>query len=112
MARCSKLGQAASAVAFSGEMLSGRIEAAEALVRDALETATATGAPSMPGAEGINSLTILTWRGEERESRAQARAIRAGALAQGQGLGVTLVDFFMMKLELSLRHYDVRGRML
>jgi DNA-binding CsgD family transcriptional regulator len=101
----SKLGQAASAVAFS-EMLSGRIEAAEALVRDALETATATGAPSMPGAEGINSLTILTWRGEERESRAQARAIRAGALAQGQGLGVTLVDFFMMKLELSLRHYD------
>jgi DNA-binding CsgD family transcriptional regulator/tetratricopeptide (TPR) repeat protein len=88
------------------ELLGGRTEAGEALVAEAAEIAAATGAPSMPAAEGIGRLGFLSWRGNEEETRRQAESVTAGAVAGGQGLGVTLAQFFLMKLELGLGRYE------
>lgn len=97
-------------VALSGlawcEILSGRVDAAEALIAEAVEITAATGAPSMPGAQGINSLAVLAWRGHEREARLLAETVTNEAIARGQGLGVALVQLLMTKLELGLGHYE------
>jgi AAA ATPase domain len=88
------------------ELLGGRTEAGEALVTEAADIAAATGAPSMPAAEGIGRLGFLSWRGSEEETRRHAETVTAGAVAGGQGLGVTLAQFFLMKLELGLGRYE------
>jgi DNA-binding CsgD family transcriptional regulator len=97
-------------VALSGlawcEILGGRFEAAEALISEAVEITAATGAPSMPGAQGINSLAVLAWRGREREARLLAETVTDEAVARGQGLGVAVVHLLMTKLELGLGHYE------
>jgi DNA-binding CsgD family transcriptional regulator len=97
-------------VALSGlawcEILSGRVDAAEVLIAEAVEITAATGAPSMPGAHGINSLAVLAWRGHEREARLLAETVTNEAMARGQGLGVTVVQLLMTKLELGLGHYE------
>jgi DNA-binding CsgD family transcriptional regulator len=96
---------AANAVGWT-ELLSGRTNAAEALMVEALDIAAATGAPSFPGAEGINRLAFLAWVGREQEARESAEAVMAGAVARGQGLGVMAAHWLLTRLELSLGHYD------
>jgi DNA-binding CsgD family transcriptional regulator len=97
-------------VALSGlawcEILSGRVEAAEALISEAVGITTATGAPSMPGAQGINRLAVLAWRGREQEARLLAETVTNEAVARGQGLGVAVVQLLMTKLELGLGRYE------
>ena len=58
------------------EVLAGRIEAAEGLVAEAEEIASATGAPATPGASEILKLGILCWRGDERKTRPARRQRR------------------------------------
>ena len=101
----STLAHAGNAVAWT-ELLGGRTKVAERAVAEALEVAAATGAPSFPGAEGINRLAVLTFLGREQEAREVAEAVMAGAVAREQGLGVSLAHFLLTKLELSLGHYD------
>src|SRR5438105_4777814 len=60
----------------------------------------------MPGAQGINSLAVLAWRGHEREARLLAETVTNEAIARGQGLGVAVVQLLMTKLELGLGHYQ------
>jgi DNA-binding CsgD family transcriptional regulator len=101
----STLAYAANAVGWT-ELLSGRINAAEPLTAEALDIAAMTGAPSFPGAEGISRLAMLTWVGREHEARQIAEEVMAGAVARGQGLGVSLAQIHLTRLELSLGHYD------
>ena len=88
------------------EVLAGRIEAAEALVAEAEEIASATGAPATPGASEILKLGILCWRGDERKARPLAESVAAEALARGQGLGMTIVEYMLTILELGLGRYE------
>ncbi len=65
------------------ERLAGRIDAADALVAEAIEIAAASGAPSMPGAQGIMSLAMLGAArpragGEGHGARRDQRGARAG----------------------------------
>ena len=88
------------------EVLAGRIEAAEALVVEAEGIARATGAPATPGASEILKLGILCWRGDERKVRPLADSVAAEALARGQGLGMTIVEYLLTILELGLGRYE------
>ena len=88
------------------EVLAGRIEAAEALIAEAEEIASATGAPATPGASEILKLGILCWRGDERKTRPVADSVAAEALARGQGLGMTIVEYLLTILELGLGRYE------
>jgi DNA-binding CsgD family transcriptional regulator/tetratricopeptide (TPR) repeat protein len=88
------------------ELLSGRIEAAEALGDEARDIAAATGTPSMPGAQEITHLMALAWRGREREARQVAEGITREAYARGQGLGITLAQLGLTRLELGLGRYE------
>ena len=88
------------------EVLAGRIEAAEALVVEAEGIARATGAPATPGASEILKLGILCWRGDERKVRPLADGVAAEALARGQGLGMTIVEYLLTILELGLGRYE------
>jgi len=96
---------ALSALAWC-EVLAGRIEGAEALVAEAEEIARATGAPATPGASEILKLGILCWRGDERKVRPVADSVAAEAVARGQGLGVTIVEYLLTILELGLARYE------
>jgi DNA-binding CsgD family transcriptional regulator len=96
---------ALSALAWC-EALAGRLEAAEALVAEAEEIACATGAPATPGASEILKLGILCWRGDERTVRPVADSVAAEALARGQGLGITIVEYLLTILELGLGRYE------
>ena len=96
---------ALSALAWS-EVLAGRIGAAEALAAEADEITRATGAPAVPGASEILKLGILCWRGDERRARPIAESVAAEAVARGQGLGVTLVEYVLTILELGLGRYE------
>jgi len=88
------------------ELLAGRIEAAEALFAEGEEIARATGAPAVPAASEILKLGILCWRGDEGKVRPLADSVVAEAVARGQGLGVTIVEFDLTILELGLGRYD------
>ena len=88
------------------EVLAGRIEAAEALVAEAEEITSATGAPATPGASEILRLGIPCWRGGERQARPLADSVAAEALARGQGLGLTIVEYLLTILELGLGRYE------
>ena len=96
---------ALSALAWC-EVLAGRITAAEGLVDEAEEIARATGAPATPGASEIVKLGILCWRGDERIARPVADSVAAEAVARGQGLGLTIVEFMLTILELGLGRYE------
>ncbi len=96
---------ALSALGWS-EVLAGRIQAAEALVAEAEEITRATGAPAVPGANEILKLGILCWRGDEGRARPIADSVAAEAVARGQGLGVTLVEYVLTTLELGLGRYE------
>lgn len=96
---------ALSALAWC-EALGGRITAAEALVDEAEEITRATQAPATPGANEILKLGILCWRGDEGAARAMADSVVAEAVARGQGLGVTIVEFLLTILELGLGRYE------
>jgi DNA-binding CsgD family transcriptional regulator len=97
-------------VALSGlawcEVLAGRVDAAEALMAEAHEISSATGAPSVPGASQILRLGVLVWRGREDEARLVAEGVTEEATARGQGLGVTIVQYALTLLELSCGRYD------
>jgi DNA-binding CsgD family transcriptional regulator len=88
------------------EALAGRIAGAEALFVDAEEITRATGAPAAPGASDILKLGILCWRGDEQRARSVADTVAAEAVARGQGLGVTIVEFLLTILELGLGRYE------
>jgi DNA-binding CsgD family transcriptional regulator len=88
------------------ERLSGRIDAAEALVAEAIDIAAAIGVPSMPGAQGIMRLGMLVWRGREEEARLLAQGVNSEAVARAQGLAVTIVEYFLTTLELSYGRYE------
>jgi DNA-binding CsgD family transcriptional regulator len=88
------------------EVLAGRIDAAEALVAEAHEIASATGAPPTPGASEILMLGILCWRGDERQARPVADSVAAEVLARGQGLGIVIVEYMLTILELGLGRYE------
>jgi DNA-binding CsgD family transcriptional regulator len=60
----------------------------------------------MPGAQGINSLAVLVWRGDEREARLLAETVTNEAIARRQGLGVAVVQLLVTKLELALGRYE------
>ena len=96
---------ALSALAWC-EVLAGRIEAAEALSCEAEEITRATGAPAVPGASEILKLGVLCWRGDEDRARPIADSVAAEAVARGQGLGVTLVEYVLTILELGLGRYE------
>jgi DNA-binding CsgD family transcriptional regulator/tetratricopeptide (TPR) repeat protein len=100
-----RLPAALSCLAWN-ELLSGRIETAEALVAEAGEIASATGIPSMPGAQEIMRLAMLAWRGREEETRAVAEAVTAEAYARGQGLGITVAQYCLTTLELGHGRYE------
>jgi DNA-binding CsgD family transcriptional regulator len=101
----STLAHATNAVGWT-ELIAGRGAASEHWIVEALECAAATGAPSFPGTEGISRLALASWTGREEEARQIAEAVMAGALARGQGLGISLAHFLLTKLELSLGRYD------
>jgi DNA-binding CsgD family transcriptional regulator len=86
--------------------LRGRIEVAEALVAEANELAAATGAPSMPGAQGIMHLAMLAWRGRDTQAYAVADDIAREAKRRAQGLAITLANFVLATLELGHGRYD------
>lgn len=88
------------------EVLAGRIEAAETLVVEAEGIARATGAPATPGASEILKLGILCWRGDERKVRPVADGVAAEAVARGQGLGITIIEYLLTILELGLGRYE------
>ncbi len=88
------------------EVLAGRIGAAEALVAEAEGIARATGAPATPGASEILKLGILCWRGDERKVRPVADGVAAEAVARGQGLGITIIEYLLTILELGLGRYE------
>jgi DNA-binding CsgD family transcriptional regulator len=88
------------------EVLAGRLQAAEALVAEAEEITRATGIPTVPGANDVLKLGILCWRGDESQAAQLADAVAADAVARGQGLGVTMVEFVLTILALGLGHYE------
>src|SRR5579864_1273354 len=96
---------ALSALAWS-EVLAGRFAAAEGLGAEAEEITRATGAPALPGASELLKLGILCWRGDESRARPIAESVAAEAVARGQGLGVTLVEYLLTILELGLGRYE------
>jgi DNA-binding CsgD family transcriptional regulator/tetratricopeptide (TPR) repeat protein len=88
------------------EHLAGRVDVAEALEAEARAIAAAIGTPAMPGANEVMHLAMLTWRGLEEETRRLGEAVMADAVARGQGFGVSLAQFHLMTLELSLGRYE------
>jgi DNA-binding CsgD family transcriptional regulator len=88
------------------EHLAGRIDVAEALTAEAREIAAAIGTPAMPGAHESMHLAMLTWRGLEEEARGLAGAVRADAVARGQGFAVSIAQFNVMALELGHGRYE------
>ncbi|HEY2602970.1 MAG TPA: AAA family ATPase [Thermoleophilaceae bacterium] len=99
-----RLPAALSCLAWN-ELLSGRIETADALVAEAAQIATANGIPSMPGAQEMMGLAVLAWRGRE-EARAVAEAVTSEAFERGQGLGITLAQYCLTTLELGHGRYQ------
>jgi DNA-binding CsgD family transcriptional regulator len=87
------------------ELLSGRTDAADALVAEARSIAAAIGTPEMPGAEAIMHMAVIGWRGAE-ETRAVAEAVTQEAFARGQGLAATLAQYQLMVLELGHARYE------
>jgi DNA-binding CsgD family transcriptional regulator len=96
-------------IALSGlgwcEVLAGRLEAAESLLAEALEIATATGGPAVPGGNEILHMGILDWRGDDA-ARPLAAGIVAEAAARGQGLGETIAQYGTTILELGHGRYQ------
>jgi DNA-binding CsgD family transcriptional regulator len=88
------------------ERLGGRIDAAEALVAEAMDIGAAIGTPAMPGAQQVMRLAILVWRGEQEEARRVADEVSREAVARGQGLAITLARFCLTQLELSFGRYE------
>ena len=88
------------------ERLRGRIDAAESLVLEAMEIATAIGSPAWPGAQQLMWLAMLVWRGEEEEARRVAVEVSRDAFARGQGLAGTHAELLLTQLELSLGRYE------
>jgi ATP/maltotriose-dependent transcriptional regulator MalT len=88
------------------ERLSGRIDAAEALVSEAMEIGTAIGTPAWPGAQQLMHLAMLAWRGNEDEARRVAEQVTREAIARGQGLAVSHAEFCLAQLELGYGRYE------
>ena len=88
------------------ELSSGRIENADALVAEAAQISAANGIPTMPGAQEIIRLGILSWRGREEDARAVAAAVTSEAFERGQGLGMTLAQYCLTTLELGHGRYE------
>jgi len=88
------------------ELLSGRVEAADALVAEAHIIADAIGAPGMPGAEGIMHMCVVCSRGTEPEARRLIKAVGTEAVARGMGLGITLAQYQLTILELGHGRYE------
>lgn len=88
------------------ELLSGRVDAADALVDEAHAIAAAIGTPDMPGAEGILRMSVTCWRGAEPDARRSIDAVTADATARGQGLGITLAQFVLAILALAHGRYE------
>ena len=95
---------ALSCLAWS-ERMAGRIDAADGMVSEAIEIASAIGTPSMPGAQELMHLAMLAWRGRE-ETRPVADAVTAEAVARGQGLAATLAQFTLVSYELGHGRYE------
>jgi len=87
------------------EMLAGRIGAAESLVTEAEEIGRATGAPGLATSQTVK-LGILCLRGDEGKIRPLVDRVAAEALARGQGLDLTIVEFDLTILELGLGRYE------
>jgi DNA-binding CsgD family transcriptional regulator len=97
--------QTALAFRSGAELYAGRLDEAEALIKQALDLSHAMGNPGFLGAiwwEG----TLLAWRGSE----AVARAWVAAQLALGAGRigtrGMNLARFSLIPLELGLGRYQ------
>ena len=95
---------ALSCLAWS-ERLSGRVDAAESMVTEAVEIGAAIGTPAMPGAQELMRLAMYCWRGND-QARPMARAVMAEAAARGQGLAVVLSYYVLTILELGLGRYQ------
>ena len=87
------------------EVLAGRIDAAESLVAEAEEIGRATGAPG-PAASQTVKLGILCWRGDAGKVTPLADRVAAEAVARGQGLDLTIVEFDLTIIELGLGRYE------
>ena len=88
------------------ERLSGRIDAADALVSEAIEIGGAIGTPAWPGAQQLMRLAVLVWRGSEDEARRVAEEVGREAVARGQGLAGSHAEFCLGQLELSYGRYE------
>ena len=88
------------------ERLSGRLDAADALVSEAIEIGGAIGTPAWPGAQQLMRLAVLVWRGSEEEARRIAEEVGREAVARGQGLAGSHAEFCLGQLELSYGRYE------
>jgi DNA-binding CsgD family transcriptional regulator len=93
----------ATALIYSGtsEMLAGSLGEAQARYteRGAIEAAR-------EGDCRLGNLIVMAWRGNDRETRAEAVAVAAAARTQGQGWKLAWVEYALCLLELSLGHYQ------
>ena len=88
------------------ELLAGHFDVAEALGSEALEIAAASGAPDMPGGEGILRLLLRASQGRAEEARTGAEALMAEGRARGQGLAIGIAERALIPLELACGHYE------
>ena len=86
--------------------LAGHLDRAHTLDVESADIADAIGTPPTPGAHDIVRLGLLAWRGHEAEVRKLAESVASEAVERGQGLTVSMVEYFLMTLELGIGRYE------
>ena len=86
--------------------LAGQLDRAHALDVESADIADAIGAPPTPGAHDVVRLGLVAWRGQDAEARKLAEAVASEAVEHGQGLAVSMVEYFLMTLDLGVGRYE------
>ncbi len=86
--------------------LAGHLDRADALDAESTDIADAIGAPPTPGAHDIVHLGLVAWQGQDAEARKLAEAVASEAFERGQGLTVSMVESFLLMLELGTGRYE------
>jgi DNA-binding CsgD family transcriptional regulator len=95
------------------EVLAGRFDAADALVTEATDIASATGLPEFPGAHDLIRVSIQAWRGQDIEASHLSKTVNQEAVDHGQGLTLQIMDRMLAILDLAFGRYEeARTRLL
>jgi DNA-binding CsgD family transcriptional regulator len=88
------------------EIQAGCLDAADAMIAEATEIASATGLPEFPGAHGLIRVALQAWRGQDAEAGALAKTVNQEARQQGQGLTLQIMDRMLAILDLGYGRYE------